>query len=151
MGLAANMVKFLKSGKVVILLQGKYAGRKAVIVKSYDEGTNERPYGHCMVAGINRYPLKVTKNMGAKRLAKRSKVKPFIKVVNYNHIMPTRYSFEDPRSLPPTPPPTRRLRRSRTSSSRSFCRTATPPARTVGSSRSCASKQRACCHTQLCF
>merc|ERR1711974_236540 len=82
MGLAANMVKFLKSGKVVILLQGKYAGRKAVIVKSYDEGTNERPYGHCMVAGINRYPLKVTKNMGAKRLAKRSKVKPFIKVVD---------------------------------------------------------------------
>jgi large subunit ribosomal protein L27e len=25
---------------------------------------------------------------------KRSKVKPFIKVVNYNHIMPTRYTLE---------------------------------------------------------
>jgi large subunit ribosomal protein L27e len=32
--------------------------------------------------------------MGAKKLAKRSKVKPFIKVVNYNHLMPTRYALE---------------------------------------------------------
>lgn len=27
-------------------------------------------------------------------MSKRSKVKPFIKVVNYNHIMPTRYTLE---------------------------------------------------------
>ena len=26
--------------------------------------------------------------------AKRSKVKPFIKVINYNHLMPTRYTLE---------------------------------------------------------
>lgn len=32
--------------------------------------------------------------MGAKKTAKRSKVKPFIKVVNYNHLMPTRYSLD---------------------------------------------------------
>jgi large subunit ribosomal protein L27e len=32
--------------------------------------------------------------MGKKRTEKRSKVKPFIKVVNYNHIMPTRYTLE---------------------------------------------------------
>lgn len=32
--------------------------------------------------------------MGKKRVAKRSKVKPFIKMVNYNHIMPTRYTLE---------------------------------------------------------
>ncbi|KAF9965069.1 hypothetical protein BGZ70_005469 [Mortierella alpina] len=57
-------------------------------------GTKERGYGHAIVAGIERYPLKITKNMGKKRVAKRSKVKPFIKVVNYNHIMPTRYGLE---------------------------------------------------------
>ena len=28
------------------------------------------------------------------RVAKRSKVKPFIKTVNYNHLMPTRYTLE---------------------------------------------------------
>lgn len=29
--------------------------------------------------------------MGKNKLKKRSKVKPFVKYVNYNHIMPTRY------------------------------------------------------------
>ncbi|KAF9949965.1 hypothetical protein BGZ72_008282 [Mortierella alpina] len=144
------MPKFLKSGKVVVLLNGRYAGKKAVLIKNNnpttfisaeyssclasDEGaaanlrtqtlgqktmglisgqedqdmdhggitaqgystggTKERGYGHAIVAGIERYPLKITKNMGKKRVAKRSKVKPFIKVVNYNHIMPTRYGLE---------------------------------------------------------
>ena len=32
--------------------------------------------------------------MGKKRMEKRSKVKPFIKMVNYNHLMPTRYTLE---------------------------------------------------------
>jgi len=32
--------------------------------------------------------------MGAKKLARRSKVKPFIKVINYSHLFPTRYSVE---------------------------------------------------------
>ena len=32
--------------------------------------------------------------MSKARQMKRSKVKPFIKIVNYNHIMPTRYTLE---------------------------------------------------------
>ena len=32
--------------------------------------------------------------MGKKRVDRRSKVKPFIKVINYNHMMPTRYTLE---------------------------------------------------------
>ena len=40
----------------------------------------ERPYPHAIVAGIERYPRKVTRGMGKKRIEKRSKVKPFIKV-----------------------------------------------------------------------
>ena len=55
------MVKFLKPNKAVIVLQGRYAGRKAVIVRTFDEGTRERPYGHCLVAGIKKYPSKVIK------------------------------------------------------------------------------------------
>ncbi|ORY03384.1 hypothetical protein K493DRAFT_311750 [Basidiobolus meristosporus CBS 931.73] len=88
------MVKFIKPGKVAIVLQGRYAGKKVVVVKNFDEGTKERAYGHAIVAGVERYPLKVNKSMGKKRISKRSKVKPFIKVVNYNHIMPTRYGLE---------------------------------------------------------
>lgn len=40
----------------------------------------ERPYPHAIVAGVDRYPRKVTRGMGKKRIEKRSKVKPFIKV-----------------------------------------------------------------------
>jgi len=86
--------KFLKAGKVVLLLNGRQAGKKAVIVKTFDDGTADRPYGHCLVAGIQKYPLKITKSMPEKKVAKRSKVKPFLKCVNYNHIMPTRYALE---------------------------------------------------------
>jgi large subunit ribosomal protein L27e len=32
--------------------------------------------------------------MGKKKVAKRSKVKPFIKVINYAHLLPTRYALE---------------------------------------------------------
>merc|ERR1712022_111820 len=70
--------KFLKSGKIVIILHGKYAGRKAVIVKNYDDGSGSRAYGHCLVVGIDKYPLKVTKQMGPKKVAKRSKIKSFV-------------------------------------------------------------------------
>jgi len=83
-----------KAGKVAIVLQGRQAGKKVVIIKQVDDGNKERPYPHAIVAGIERYPRKVTKRMGAKRLARRSKVKPFIKVVNYSHLFPTRYSLE---------------------------------------------------------
>ena len=62
------------------MLSGRQAGKKVVVIKQMDEGSKERPYPHAIVAGIERYPLKVTKRMGQKKLAKRSKVKPFIKV-----------------------------------------------------------------------
>eukprot|EP01094_Clydonella_sp_ATCC50884_P010552 TRINITY_DN2022_c0_g1_i2.p1 TRINITY_DN2022_c0_g1~~TRINITY_DN2022_c0_g1_i2.p1 ORF type:complete len:115 (-),score=30.19 TRINITY_DN2022_c0_g1_i2:290-634(-) len=84
------MVKFMKSGKVVIVLQGKYAGRKAVVVRNYDDGTETRKYGHAVIAGIDKYPRKVTRSMSKKKIARRSKIKPFVKTMNYNHLMPTR-------------------------------------------------------------
>ena len=59
-----------------------------------EEGTKTHPFGHALVAGIERYPSKVTKRMSKKTQTKRSKVKPFIKAVNFNHIMPTRYTLE---------------------------------------------------------
>ena len=80
----------MKPGKVVIVLGGRYAGRKGIIIKNYDDGSNERHYGHALVVGIDKYPLKVTKNMGKKRVKKRTRIKSFVKVLNYNHIMPTR-------------------------------------------------------------
>lgn len=89
-----KMAKFIKSGKVAVVVRGRYAGKKVVIVKPHDEGSKSHPFPHAIVAGVERQPLKVTKTMGAKKVAKRTKVKPFVKVVNYNHLMPTRYTFD---------------------------------------------------------
>merc|ERR1712216_266202 len=71
-----TMVKFLKANKVVVVLQGRYAGKKAVIVKNYDEGTSSRPYGHALVCGLATYPRKVTKKMDKKKQDKHSRVRP---------------------------------------------------------------------------
>ncbi|GIY55493.1 60S ribosomal protein L27 [Caerostris darwini] len=88
------MGKIMKVGKVVLVLNGRYAGRKAVVIKNNDEGTSDKPYGHALIAGIQRYPRKVTRRMGKKKLEKRNKLKPFVKVLNYNHLMPTRYMVD---------------------------------------------------------
>eukprot|EP00971_Amphidinium_carterae_P025460 502495-Amphidinium_carterae.2 len=68
------MGKFIKAGRVVVLLQGRYSGKKvtnafsvqcpcfeAIVVKTYDEGTkaSARPFGHCLVAGVENAPRKV--------------------------------------------------------------------------------------------
>ncbi|KAL1293098.1 hypothetical protein AAHE18_19G047800 [Arachis hypogaea] len=88
------MVKFLKPNKAVIVLQGQYTGQKAVIIRAFDDGTRDRPYGHCLVAGIKKYPSKVVKRDSAKKTAKKSLVKAFVKMVNYQHVIPTRYTLD---------------------------------------------------------
>ncbi|KAH7064701.1 ribosomal L27e protein family-domain-containing protein [Macrophomina phaseolina] len=87
-------MKFLKVGRVAIITRGRYAGKKVVIIQPQDSGSKSHPFPHALVAGIERYPSKVTRRMSKARQTKRSKVKPFIKTVNYNHLMPTRYTLE---------------------------------------------------------
>lgn len=88
------MAKFIKSGKVAIIVRGRYAGKKVVIVKSYDEGTKAHPFPHAIVAGVEEAPKKVTKGMSEQKIAKRTTIKTFVKAINYNHLMPTRYTFD---------------------------------------------------------
>merc|ERR1712195_44874 len=71
------MVKFLKDGKIVVLLQGRY-----------------------VVVGVAKTPLPITRATCKptpkmkKLVKKRSTIKPFVKMVNFTHVMPTRYSVE---------------------------------------------------------
>ncbi|BDD60697.1 hypothetical protein MPDQ_006591 [Monascus purpureus] len=87
-------MKFMKVGRVAIITRGRYAGKKAVIVQPYDNGSKSHPFPYALVAGIERYPRKVTRRMGSKLVQRRTRIKPFIKVINYNHLMPTRYTLE---------------------------------------------------------
>ncbi|XP_063237964.1 large ribosomal subunit protein eL27 [Bacillus rossius redtenbacheri] len=88
------MGKIMKAGKVVLVLSGRYAGKKAIVLKNFDDGSSDKQYGHALVAGIDRYPRKVHKKMSKTKIHKRSKIKPFIKMLNYNHLMPTRYTVD---------------------------------------------------------
>ncbi len=85
----------MKPGRVGVVLAGRQAGKKAVIVHSHDKGTKSKAFPHALVAGVERAPQRVTKKMGKKRVAKRSTVKPFAKYINFNHLLPTRYTVPD--------------------------------------------------------
>lgn len=86
------------------MLQGRHAGRKVVVIKQLDDGTKERRYPHAIVAGIERYPRKVTKRMGAKTLAKRKKIKPFIKVRTCTSVCFPLAHYKQPYISPSTTP-----------------------------------------------
>ena len=87
------MGKFIKAGRVVVVTAGRYAGKKAVVVKTFDDGTKGRTFGHALVAGVDKSPLKVTKRMSKKKITKRLRMKPFVRYINYTHMMPTRYQI----------------------------------------------------------
>lgn len=89
-------VRVMRPGVVTLVLGGRFAGRKAIVIKSYDDGSKEKPYGHALVVGIDRYPRRIIRRMGKKRMESRSKIKPFVKIYNYNHLMPTRHSVQIP-------------------------------------------------------
>ena len=52
-------------------------------------------YPHLLVTGIARNPRQVKRSINKKKFIKRTGVKPFIKCVNQNHVMPTRFVVND--------------------------------------------------------
>ena len=105
------MVKFYKPGKVVVVLNGRNAGAKGVIVKSNYESVKDRKYPHCLVVGLSKGPRKPTKRNLAKLQAKIKKLESskdsndrlnslksfgvFIKTYNMSHLLATRYTVKE--------------------------------------------------------
>jgi large subunit ribosomal protein L27e len=104
------MVKFYKPGKVVIVLNGRFAGRKGIIVKSNYESAKEKDFPYCMVVGLAKGPKKPTKknlsklNERIRKLEnanKDEKIKIlksfglFIKKYNMSHLLATRYTVKE--------------------------------------------------------
>jgi large subunit ribosomal protein L27e len=88
-------LNFVESGKVVIVLAGRHAGKKAVVIKTFDDGNSDKRFAHCLIAGLARGPRKVTRGMSKAKVEKRSKtMKPFVKYVNVRHVFPTRYQVD---------------------------------------------------------
>ena len=111
------MVKFYKPGKIVVILNGRYAGKKGVIVKSNYESVKDRKYPHCMVVGLSKGPKKPTKKNIAKMKAQIEQLESsekenaadrvkrlksfgiFIKTYNMSHLLATRYTLKDDLSI----------------------------------------------------
>ena len=87
----ASAPQIMREGRVVILLQGRFAGKKAVIVETCDGGNESKKFAHAIVVGIENTARKVTKSMSQAKREKKVRMKAFIKAVNYTHLLPTRY------------------------------------------------------------
>jgi len=109
------MAKFYKPGRIVVVTNGRYAGKKAIIIRSNFEQTKSKKYPHCLVLGLSKTPRRVTKKY-LKRLEKRTKVLNekisekkgdaeelqklkrfgvFLKSYNMSHILATRYKVSE--------------------------------------------------------
>ena len=105
------MGKFYKPGKVVLVLNGRYAGCKGIIIKSNYESVKERKYPHCLVVGLSKGPRKPTKRNIAKLQSQIKKLEAqkdendrikalksfgvFIKTYNMTHLLATRYTVKE--------------------------------------------------------
>lgn len=65
------------------------------MVRCYDEGNKARKFSNALVVGVARNPRNVHRRTSKKQFLKRTTVKPFVKFVNFNHLMPTRYVVGD--------------------------------------------------------
>merc|ERR1712113_1351313 len=89
----STMTKFLKPGKIAIIIHGRYAGRKAIIVKSFDHGSLMKRFSHSLVVGLSKIPKKIIKKQSISLKKKKISIKVFLKMVNHSHLMLTRYYF----------------------------------------------------------
>ena len=104
------MVKFYKPGKVVIILNGRFAGRKGIIVKSNYDGVKDKKYPSCTIVGLSKGPKKPTKknlsklqerirkfeSSGKEEKAKFLKsFRIFVKTYNMSHLLATRYTVKE--------------------------------------------------------
>ena len=95
----------------MIITNGRYAGRKGIIVKSNYENVKERKYPHCLVVGLAKGPKKATKKNlrkleekikalegkenSVERLNKLKSLGVFMKTYNMAHLLVTRYSVKE--------------------------------------------------------
>ncbi|XP_075403656.1 large ribosomal subunit protein eL27-like [Tenrec ecaudatus] len=91
------MGMFRKPRKVVLVLAGCCSGRKAAAMKNLGEGTCPRlPCGRALLPGIDSNPHKVTAARGKRKIAKRSTVKPVVKIHQNKHLRSSRCPVATP-------------------------------------------------------
>mmetsp|Transcript_19161 Transcript_19161/g.39090 ORF Transcript_19161/g.39090 Transcript_19161/m.39090 type:complete len:150 (-) Transcript_19161:877-1326(-) len=82
-----------KNGRVVLILNGKFSGHKALIINNSEKKFSNDPK-NLVLLGIKTYPKKITRKMLKNKIDKRSKIRTFVKIMNKNHVFPTRYVMD---------------------------------------------------------
>ena len=76
-----------KQNMIVIITNGRLAGKKAVVLSQLDEQ-------HILVAGVNRVPVPSEDYMPAWEKRRNEKFLTFIKKININHVLASRYKAD---------------------------------------------------------
>jgi large subunit ribosomal protein L27e len=93
--MAAASNPLITPGRFVILLNGRHAGKKAVVLAATQTATEGRKYPHAVVLGIEKSPKTLLKSMSQEALVARTQIKVFVKTVNFNHLLLTRHLLKD--------------------------------------------------------
>lgn len=72
---------------IVIPTAGKFAGKKAVVIKNIDDRI-------CLIAGVQRLPKESEDYMSKVEKKKNDRFLSFVKKVNVRHLMATRYKAD---------------------------------------------------------
>jgi len=79
-----------KIGRIVLVLNGRHAGKKGIIIDNMSQSTDISS-NNIIVLGIKNFPKQINRKQINKVLKKKSNIKVFFKTLNKNHILPTRY------------------------------------------------------------
>jgi large subunit ribosomal protein L27e len=82
-------------GRFVILLNGRHAGTKGLVLSASQNPTEGRKYPHAVILGIEKGPKTLLKTMTQEALVARTKIKVFVKTVNFNHLLLTRHQLKE--------------------------------------------------------
>ena len=66
------MVKFLKQNKVVVVLQGRFVGRKTVSACYFADRTRGQPYGCYLVVELAKYLKKAIQKEFVEKMTKKA-------------------------------------------------------------------------------
>nr|UXY87484.1 60S ribosomal protein L27 [Cryptomonas sp.] len=82
-----------KQGRIVLVLNGRFSGCKAAVIGN-GQDPKRQGFDSVYLIGIQEPPRKIVKKMNKKMIMQKSKIKVFLKNLNKNHLLPTRYTMD---------------------------------------------------------
>merc|ERR1712216_422367 len=86
-----GMSSCFKKGRIVIILNGRHAGKKAIVIKDKISSVNNSLSKNIGIIGIKNLPSKENRKKQSGTIGSKRGIKVFLKLMNKNHVLPTRY------------------------------------------------------------